>query len=45
MAVNAFFIKDSGLPREGDLVNDITFTFWADSSLGQLGEPSLEIMP
>ena len=31
MAVNAFFIKDAGLPREGGLVNDITFT-----SLGRL---------
>ena len=24
--VNAFFIEDSGLPREGGLVNDIAFT-------------------
>ena len=45
MAVNAFFIEDSGLPREGGLVNDITFIFWADSRLGRLSGPSLEIMP
>ena len=31
MAVNAFFIKDAGLTREGGLVNDIAFT-----SLGRL---------
>ena len=31
MAVNAFFVKDSGLPRERGLVNDIAFT-----SLGRL---------
>ena len=45
MEVNTFFVKDSSLPREGGLVNDITFTFWVDSSLGQLSWPSLEIMP
>ena len=26
MAVNAFFVKDTGLPREGGLVNNIAFT-------------------
>ena len=26
MAVNAFFVEDSGLPREGGLINDIVFT-------------------
>ena len=31
MAVNAFFIEDAGLPREGGLVNNIAFT-----SLGRL---------
>ena len=31
MVVNTFFVKDSGLPREGGLVNDIAFT-----SLGRL---------
>ena len=31
MAVNAFFVEDSGLPREGSLVNDIAVT-----SLGRL---------
>ena len=45
MAFNAFFIKDSSLPMEGGLVNDITFTFWADSRLGKLSGPSLEVIP
>ena len=31
MAVNAFYMKDSVLPREGGLINDIAFT-----SLGRL---------
>ena len=31
MAVNAFFVEDAGLPREGVLVNNIAFT-----SLGRL---------
>ena len=31
MAVNAFFIKNSGLPREGGLIHNIAFT-----SLGRL---------
>ena len=45
MAVNAFFVEDSSLPREGGLVNDIAFTFWVDYGLGRLSGPSLEIMP
>ena len=35
MAVNAFFIKDSGLPREGGLVNDIAFTSLGGLQIGQ----------
>ena len=35
MAVNAFFIEDSGLPREGGLVNDIAFTSLGGLWIGQ----------
>ena len=33
--VNAFFVKDSGLPGEGGLVNDITFTSLGGIWIGQ----------
>ena len=35
MAVNTFFVKDSGLPREGGLVNDIAFTSLGRLQIGQ----------
>ena len=35
MAVNAFFVEDSGLPREGGLVHDITFTSLGGLCIGQ----------
>ena len=35
MVVNAFFIEDSGLPREGGLVNDIAFTSLGRLQIGQ----------
>ena len=35
MAVNAFFVKDAGLPREGGLVNDIAFTSLDGLWIGQ----------
>ena len=35
MAVNAFFIEDAGLPREGVLVNVITFTSLGGLWVGQ----------
>ena len=35
MAVNAFFVEGSGLPREGGLVNDIAFTSLGGLWIGQ----------
>ena len=35
MVVNAFFVKDSGLPREGGLKNNIAFTSLGGLWIGQ----------
>ena len=37
MAVNAFFIEDSDLPKEGGLVNNIAFTSLGGLWIGQAG--------
>ena len=45
MTVNAFFIKDSGLPREGGLVNNIAFTSLGRLQIGQAEWAYLEVTP
>ena len=35
MAVNAFYVKNSGLPRKGGLINNIAFTSLGGLQIGQ----------